>query len=389
MNKIFNSRSDCRLLTFDFLLEKKIPKGLTNRQNVPDLCFLIKKHFPFFFYVMIPLFFTLPGKVFGYLPPSATQLAREVDYLIHFLVILSFITFLLVLFGFVYFGIRYKRVSNTFVPPTITHHVLLEVLWSVIPFIIFMFIFGWGWLLYNKMRAHPVRGALEVHVLAKMWSWDFIYKNGRKSTGVLYVPIDTPVKLVMTSKDVIHSLFVPSFRIKQDVLPGAYTALSFKPDKKGQFHIYCTEFCGAGHSNMLAKIHVMERASWEEWLKLDPYKGLTMEEIGQQVFTQQCTVCHFPSSKDHIGPGLAGIFGTKRYFASGEPKTADENYIRESILTPSKDVSKGFPNAMTPFAGLLTEEQMSGLIEYIKSLTEDKSSDPSQEIPREGKSQAL
>ena len=302
----------------------------------------------------------------AWLPVAATDLAKEVDQLIYFLVEISAVASVLVIGGFVYFSIRFRRKSETEKTPAITHHYLLEFLWSFIPFVIFMFVFGWGWLVYDKMRDHP-NDALEIHVYGQMWNWDFVYKNGKKS-NVLTVPVGKPVKLVMSSRDVIHSFFIPSFRIKQDVLPGTYTALSFTAQKKGKFPVFCTEFCGAGHSSMLSSVHVMSLKKWEQWLAKDPYKGLSLSQIGEKVFQKSCTACHTATQEKRIGPGFAGLFGSKRAFEKGESLIADESYIRESILTPSTRIVKGYGNLMTPFAGLLQEEEMTGLIEYIKSL---------------------
>ena len=302
-----------------------------------------------------------------WLPAPGTKLAEEVDQLIYFLVEISVFSSLLVIGGFVYFSIRFRRKSETDKTPAITHNYFLEFLWSFIPFVIFMFVFGWGWLLYDKMRDHP-KDALEVHVYGQMWNWDFVYKNGKKSSGTLTVPVNKPVKLIMSSRDVIHSFFIPSFRIKQDVLPGSYTSLSFTADKKGKFPVFCTELCGAGHSSMLATVHVMELEEWEKWLAKNPYKGMNLAQIGENVFQKSCTACHMATTEKRIGPGLAGLFEMKREFENKEALIADENYIRESILNPSARIVKGYGNLMTPFAGLLTEEEMTGLVEYIKSL---------------------
>ena len=306
-----------------------------------------------------------------WLPTPGTQLAEEVDRLIYFLVIISVPAVLLVVVGFVYYSIRFRRKSEQDKTPRITHNYLLEFLWSFIPLVIFMFVFVWGWILYDKMRDHPKDG-LEIHVYGQMWNWDFMYKNGRKSSGVLTVPVDKPVKLIMSSRDVIHSFFIPSFRIKQDVLPGSYTSLSFTANKKGKFPVFCTELCGAGHSSMLATVHVMELEEWEEWLEKEPYKGMSLVDIGKNVFQKNCIACHKATTEKHIGPGLAGLYGSQREFTDGKTAKADVAYIRESILNPSVRIVKGYANLMTPFAGLLTEEEMTGLIEYIKSLTPPK-----------------
>ena len=306
-------------------------------------------------------------------PPPATELAKDLDTLSRFLIAVSVLSAILVIAGFVYFSIRFRRRSERESTPKITHHYLLEFLWSFIPFVIFMFIFAWGWWLYARLREmpHSTLKPLEVHVYGQKWNWDFVYKNGRKTTS-LYVPLGRPVKLIMTSRDVIHSFYVPAFRIKQDVLPGVYTALSFTAGTLGKFYVFCTEFCGTGHSGMQTKIHVMEQKKWDQWLLKDPYKGLTLREIGKKVFQGRCTACHLPTLERKIGPGLAGVFGTKRIFQNGESLVADENYIRESILNPAARIVKGFDTQMTPFQGLLQEEELTGLIEYIKSLTGEK-----------------
>jgi len=303
-----------------------------------------------------------------------------VDQLIHFLVWIGALSSILVIGGFVYFAFKFRRKSETEKTPYITHNFVLEFLWSFIPFLIFMFVFGWGWLLYHKMRTAP-ENALEIHVYGQMWNWDFVYKSGRKSSRILTVPVDKPVKLIMSSRDVIHSFFIPSFRIKQDVLPGSYTALSFTANKKGKFPVFCAEFCGAGHSSMLATVHVMGLVEWEQWLVTDPYKGMSMSQIGESVFQKSCTACHTATTENRIGPGLAGLFGAEREFEKADGLIADEHYIRESILNPSVRIVKGFGNLMTPFAGLLQEEEMTGLIEYIKSLTIKQQGAPDKEKP--------
>ena len=331
--------------------------------------FILRALAPFlrFFNLWAVLFFIPRGVFANWLPIPATDLAEDLDKLTRFLVQISTLASVLVIAGFVYFALRYRRKSETDKTPAITHNHLLEFLWSFIPFLIFMFVFAWGWILYDKMRDHP-KDSLEIHVYGQMWNWDFVYKNGKKSAGLLKVPVDRSVKLIMSSRDVLHSFFIPSFRIKQDVLPGSYTSLSFTANKKGKFPVFCTEFCGAGHSAMLAKVHVVDLKEWEEWLSDNPYKGMSMVQIGTKVFQQRCLACHTTTTEKRIGPGFQGLFGSKREFEKGDSLIADENYIRESILNPSALLVKGFGNLMTPFAGLLTEEEMTGLIGYIKTL---------------------
>jgi len=306
-----------------------------------------------------------------WLPLAGTKLAESIDHLIHFLVIISAIAASMVILSFIYFSIRFRRKSETETTPHITHNYILELLWSFIPLLIFIFVFGWGWWLYDDIRTHPTN-ALEIHVYGQMWNWDFVYKNGRKTSGPLYVLFHKAVKLIMTSRDVIHSFYIPAFRIKQDVLPGVYTALSFTASQRGKFHVFCAEFCGTGHSSMMAKIHVMTLKDWESWLITDPYKDLSLSQIGEKVFQGRCTACHQITAEKRIGPGLADLFNSQREMQNGEEILADENYIRESILNPSKRLLKGYGNLMTPFTGLLQEEELTGLIEYIKTLKSKK-----------------
>lgn len=306
----------------------------------------------------------------NYMPVEGSTIAGYVDSLYGFLLTASFISFVLVIGGLIYFAIRYKRQPGSEKSAYITHNNVLEFLWSFIPFVIFLVVFGWGWWVFDKMHTHP-ENALEVHVVGQKWSWDFLYKSGKRVTNEFMVPVDTPVKLIMTSQDVIHSFFVPAFRIKQDVVPGMYTALSFVASKKGSFQVFCTEYCGDGHSAMLAKLNVVSQEEYESWLAQgDPYEGLTLVEVGQKQFQQKCAVCHTAGTEKKIGPGLANVFGQQRNFENGESLVGDENYIRESILNPNQKIVQGYPAAMPPFQGQLTEQELSGLVEYIKSLAQ-------------------
>ena len=297
-----------------------------------------------------------------------TDYADKLDNLYHFLVGVSAFVCVLVVCVFIYFSIRYRRKSDKEIGHAkVFHNSFLEFIWSFVPFVIFLVAFVWGWILYEDLR-NPPKDSLEVHVYGQMWNWTFVYKNGKTTTNYFYAPINRSVKLIMTSKDVVHSFFIPAFRIKQDVIPGMYTSLWFKANRKGKFHIFCTEFCGTGHSDMLAKVHVVSLKEWENWLEQDPYKGLSLAEIGKKTFQGRCTICHKTTEEKLIGPGLLNLIGSKRVFNDGKSLIADENYVRESILNPAARIVGGYPNQMTPFAGLLSEEELSGLIEYLKTL---------------------
>ena len=185
-------------------------------------------------------------------PVAGTNLSHEIDRMYFFIHVLSLVIGLLIVGAIILFSILYRKKGKEKTKSSVHENHILEFTWSFLPFLLFMFMCGWGWVVYDKMRT-PIKDALEIHVYGQMWNWDFVYKNGRKTAGTLYVPVDTPVKLVMSSRDVIHSFYVPSFRIKQDVLPGRYTALWFKATKQGLFNVFCTEYCGTGTLQYVSK----------------------------------------------------------------------------------------------------------------------------------------
>ncbi|MCB0415490.1 MAG: cytochrome c oxidase subunit II [Bdellovibrionales bacterium] len=301
-------------------------------------------------------------------PPEGTHIARQWDSLYSFILWASLIASVMVVAGMIYFALKYKRRSDNDTTAYITHNNTLEFLWSFIPFVFFLIMFGWGWKVYHEMRNAP-KGAFEIHVTGQKWNWTFDYKSGKKTDAEFVVPVNTDIKLIMTSKDVIHSFYIPAFRIKQDVVPGRYTSLWFNADKIGDFQIFCTEYCGTGHSAMLAKVKVVEKEKFEEWLANDPYKGLSLVEVGKKVFDGKCTACHNITTEKKVGPGFFGLFGKSRSFADGSSTTADENYIRESVLKPNSKVVQGFPAGVMPtFAGQIADNEIRGVIEYIKTL---------------------
>ncbi len=302
-----------------------------------------------------------------FMPIQGSDLAIQVDKLYGFLLGASFISCVLVIGGLIYFALKYRRRTDQDKTAYITHNNTLEFLWSFIPFVIFMIVFVWGWIIFNEMR-HAPEHSLEIHVVGKKWSWDFIYKNGSKSSNDLYVPVGTPIKLIMTSTDVIHSFYIPAMRIKQDVVPGRYTSMWFQPKYEGDFQVFCAEYCGTGHSAMLAKIHVLSREEYENWLQNDPYKGLSLAEVGKKIYESKCQVCHNLTAEKKVGPGFLGVFGKLRQFTDGTSVTADENYIRQSVLTPNAKIVSGFVPAMPTFAGQVSEQELMGIVEFLKSV---------------------
>ncbi|MCB0390865.1 MAG: cytochrome c oxidase subunit II [Bdellovibrionales bacterium] len=311
-----------------------------------------------------------------FMPPQGTEIATQYDSLYEFIVIASLISCVLVIGGLAMFVLKYKRKSETDKTAYITHDTRLEFAWSFIPFVIFLVVFGWGTYIYVQMRKAP-DNAFEVHTFGQKWNWDFVYKSGKKSSGLMVVPVNTPIKLIISSRDVLHSFYVPAFRIKQDAVPGRYTKLWFEANKVGDYQVFCTEYCGKDHSNMLAKIKVVTNEEFEEWLQNNPYKGLAATEIGAQVYAAKCVACHQKSAEQasSIAPSFLNLFGKTRQFADGSSTTADENYIRESILNPNAKVAKrisgeAFSPIMPAFAGQLSDEELMGIIEFLKTLKE-------------------
>jgi cytochrome c oxidase subunit II len=306
------------------------------------------------------------------MPPQGTAISGQVDKLYEFLLIASLISSIILIGGMIYFALKYKRKTDNDKTAYITHNTFLEFLWSFIPLVIFMISFVWGWIVFHRIRNIP-ENALEVNVRAKQWSWDFLYKSGKKVGGEFYVPVNTPVKLIMTSEDVLHSFYIPSMRIKQDVIPGRYTSLWFNADKLGDYHIFCTEYCGAAHSAMLAKMKVVSQAEYEKWLQENDDALSPLQRGQKNYMSLGCVACHSVDGKPATGPTWKGIFGTQRALADGSSVLADENYLRESILNAQAKIVKGFggngmPSVMPPYQGQLSEDQVLGLIEYIKSL---------------------
>lgn len=303
-----------------------------------------------------------------FMPFEGTNLAHQVNTLYYFLIVASTISCILLIGGMIYFAVKYRRRSAGDKVGTLTHSGLLEFTWSFIPFLIFIFVFAWGWYIYDEMR-HPPKDAFEVHVVAKQWSWEFKYKSGR-TTGDLVIPVNTPVKLIMSSVDVLHSFFVPAFRVKQDVVPGMYTQLWFNADYEGEYQIFCTEFCGTRHSEMLAKVKVMSKEGFEQWLSTDAYKGLSMVDIGKKLYQEKgCVGCHTLNGTPSVGPTYKGLFGSVRKLDNGQDVNVDENYVRESILSPSAKVAAGFKAGVMPtFQGSFDDKEISAIIEFLKSV---------------------
>ncbi len=305
------------------------------------------------------------------MPTAATDVAAQVDNLYKFLLISSFISCAILIGGMIFFAMKYKRKTDNDKTAYITHNTFLEFLWSFIPLVIFLGVFGWGWHIYHQMRHMPENG-LEIHVTGKQWAWEVQYKSGVKTANLVVVPIDTDVKLILNSMDVIHSFYVPSFRIKQDAVPGRYTALTFNANKLGDFHIFCTEYCGTQHSGMIGTLKVVSKEDYDKWLEEESkVSTLPLAQRGEKLFqVKACAGCHSASDMSvKVGPTLYKKFGAEEELNDGQKLKVDENYVRDSILNPNTHIVKGFQaNVMPSFQGQLSEVELSALIEYIKTL---------------------
>jgi len=301
-----------------------------------------------------------------FFPEQASSFAFEIDLFYLFLFALTGFFTVLIGVAAVYFLIKYRRRSPSEVPEQIEGHLKLEIAWTVIPFVISMFIFAWGAKLYYQMYTPPT-DALEIFITGKQWMWRAQHPDGQREINELHVPLGRRVKLTMTSEDVIHAYFIPAFRTKTDVVPGRYTTSWFTPTKTGTYHLFCAEYCGTQHSGMIGKVIVMEPPDYQAWLRNVP-RDKSPAEAGAQLFTSQaCDKCHLEDGAGR-GPSLQNLFGKDVKLANGGVVKADETYLRESILNPGAKVVAGYSNDMPTFQGLVTEEQVAMIIQYIKSI---------------------
>ena len=300
-------------------------------------------------------------------PDQASTAATQVDSLFLFLLATSGFIVLLISTLIVYFAVKYRRRSESEMPSQITGNDRLEFAWTIIPFGMFMVFFFWGANVYLNL-VQPPSNSMQVYVVAKQWMWKFEHAEGQQEINELHVPLGRPVKLIMTSQDVIHSFFVPDFRIKQDVLPNRYTTTWFQATKTGQYRLFCTQYCGTEHAQMTGYVYVMDPAAYQQWASGGPSAAQSPAAAGQKLFEQfGCAACHRPDGRGP-GPALAGVFGSTVRLQGGGTVTADESYLRESILDPTAKTVEGFQPIMPSFRGRLTNEQIMQLIEYIKTL---------------------
>jgi cytochrome c oxidase subunit II len=325
---------------------------------------------------------------FPFFPEQASVQAAQVDAIYFFMVAVTAFFSLLIASLIVLFAIKYRRRHKDEIGADIHGSLALELLWTVIPFFITMVMFAWGAKVFFDIYRPPA-GAMEIYIVGKQWMWKAQHMDGMREINELHVPVGKPVKLTMGSEDVLHSFYIPSFRVKADVIPGRYNVLWFTATKPGKYHLFCAEYCGTRHSGMLGQVVVMEPSQYEAWLGGGTGEG-SMASSGEKLFQDLgCLTCHRADSQGR-GPVLQGLYGRRVALANGDTVVADDAYVRESVLNPTTKVVAGFQPIMPTFQGIVSEEQLLQLIEYIKTLasTRTPNTPPQQERSGPGQGEA-
>jgi cytochrome c oxidase subunit 2 len=304
-------------------------------------------------------------------PSLLDQGASGVDLLFWGVFIVSVVFFIAIVAVMFYFLWKFRRTpTNQRAVGHVLHNTTLEIVWTVIPLILTMILFVWGFVDYLKLTVPPA-DAKEIRVIAKKWLWQFEYSSeGITTVNELYVPVGKAIDLRMSSEDVLHSFFIPNARRKKDVLPFRYTSLWFRADRVGDFQIFCTEYCGDAHSRMIANLHVLSESDFKDWIaKQNTVDETPLGELGLKVYKGKgaCFTCHSLDGSPMTGPTFKGLYGKNREFTVGAPAVADDNYIKESIYDPMKKIVKGFNPGMPPYKGILSEREVAGVIEFLKT----------------------
>jgi cytochrome c oxidase subunit 2 len=302
-----------------------------------------------------------------FFPEEASSFAGHVDGLYLFLILVTAFFSLLIGTLVVVFAIKYHRKSPDEIATDVHESKALEIIWTVIPFFLTIVMFFWGASVYFRITRPPTN-AMDVYVTAKQWMWKLQHEDGHREMNELHIPIGQPVRLTMASEDVIHSFYVPAFRFKRDVVPGRFSVAWFEATKPGKYHLFCAEYCGTRHSNMIGWVYAMTPADYQAWLS-GGSPGESLAASGAKRFVENaCNTCHGdqPGAR---GPSLNGLFGRGVHLTNGQTIIADEAYLRESIVNPQARLVAGYPPIMPTFQGLISEEGLLQLIAYIKSLS--------------------
>jgi cytochrome c oxidase subunit II len=300
-------------------------------------------------------------------PDQASNFAPSVDSLMSFLILISLFFAVAITAAIVIFFFKYHRKSKDEIGVPIHGDMRLEVMWIVVPAILSLAMFGWGAVVYVDFR-HSPQDTLDIYVIGKQWMWKIQQPNGHREINELHVPVGRDVKLVLASEDVIHDFFVPAFRVKMDVVPGHYNTMWFRPTKAGRYQFFCSQYCGTNHAVMGGWVTVMEPSDYAAWLSGSTGEDANPVVAGEKLFTEKaCSTCHLSNGAGRA-PSLNGVYGGTVRLADGSSVTADEAYIRESILLSNAKIVAGYQPLMPSFQGQLTEEQILSLTAYIKSL---------------------
>jgi cytochrome c oxidase subunit II len=310
-----------------------------------------------------------------FFPEQASSFAGNVDTLFLFVLLTCLFFAVLVSALAMFAAFKFRRTSPAQVGSTLEGNMILEVGWTVIPLMIALVMFAWGAIVYVNFRIAP-KDTLDIYVVGKQWMWKLQQPNGKREINELHIPVNRDIKLILGSEDVIHDFYVPAFRVKMDVVPGRYNTMWFRPTRVGKYHFFCSQYCGTNHAVMGGEVTVMDPAEYAAWLS-DESDNMNPVSAGAQLFTQlACVTCHLSDGTGRA-PSLNGVYSGRVLLADGTIVTADDAYIRESILQPKAKIVAGYQPVMPTFQGLVTEEQIMNLTAYIKSLQ-------SQPVPAKG-----
>jgi cytochrome c oxidase subunit 2 len=310
---------------------------------------------------------------FRLFPDGASSLSGRVDALYLASVGIAVFFTALICFLILYHAIKYRRGSRADRSNPVTHNTALEAVWIGVPLVIALSLFAGGTVVLFEMFDLPPNAA-DVYVLGRQWMWELRHPEGRREINELHVPVGRPIRLMMTSQDVIHSFYIPAFRTKQDVVPGRYTSLWFRATKPGRYHLFCAEYCGTKHSGMIGSVVAMGPAEFQQWLE-EGGTGIAEEPMsvaGERLFRRLgCSGCHSPNSTVRA-PLLEGVFGHPVPLEGGSFVQADERYIRDSILLPQSQVVAGYKPVMPTFQGHIGEDELLKIIAYIKAIGKER-----------------
>ena len=305
---------------------------------------------------------------FPWYPPEASQIAPEADALFFFLVLISLVGLTVVVLLIVGFSVLYHKRRHP-QAVQIEGSTLLETTWTIIPLGLFLIVFVWGALVYFRIYTPPAN-AMDIYVVGKQWMWKAEHPGGQHEIDALHIPAGVPIQLTLISQDVFHSFSIPAFRVKREAIPGRYTSVWFEATQVGTYHLFCSQYCGTNHSQMIGWIYVMTPDNYKKWLQ-NSTSGVSLAQNGERLFASlSCNACH-NTQPNARGPNLVGVYGSQLTLQNGETVTADDAYLRQAILDPAQHVTQGYTPIMPTYQGQISEDGVIALVEYIKNLHSD------------------